>query len=143
MCVGAFPYRKKTSSCSWRAKRGAHLLLQTRVKTLNQELGAVFQRWYPDLQLEECLEEESLAACPQGFDALLSDSPLDRCTRPKTKASGCQRPLKQWRPFARGSFHLSLAIASHRPPPSPAMRERECVPRPGDGQPPKTPWVST
>jgi hypothetical protein len=34
-------------------KRGAHLLLQTRVKTLNQELGAVFQRWYPDLQLEQ------------------------------------------------------------------------------------------
>jgi hypothetical protein len=39
-------------------KRGAHLLLQTRVKTLNQELGAVFRRWYPDLQVEE----ESLAA---------------------------------------------------------------------------------
>jgi hypothetical protein len=39
-------------------KRGAHLLLQTQVKTLNQEVGAVFQRWYPDLQLEE----ESLAA---------------------------------------------------------------------------------
>jgi hypothetical protein len=39
-------------------KRGAYLFLQTRVKTLNQELGAVFQRWYPDLQLEE----ESLVA---------------------------------------------------------------------------------
>ncbi len=34
-------------------KRGAHLLLQTWVQTLNQELGAVFQRWYPDMQLEE------------------------------------------------------------------------------------------
>jgi hypothetical protein len=34
-------------------KRGAHLLPQTRVKTLNHELGAVFQRWYPDLQLAE------------------------------------------------------------------------------------------
>ena len=34
-------------------KRGAHLLLQTRVKTLNRELGAVFRRWYPDLQVEE------------------------------------------------------------------------------------------
>jgi hypothetical protein len=34
------------------------LLLQTRVKTLNQELAAVFRRWYPDLQVEE----ESLAA---------------------------------------------------------------------------------
>jgi hypothetical protein len=39
-------------------KRGAHLLLQRRVKTLNGELGAVFKRWYPDLQLEE----EPLAA---------------------------------------------------------------------------------
>jgi len=38
----------------WRA----HLLLQTRVKTLNQEPETVFQRWYPDLQLEE----EPLAA---------------------------------------------------------------------------------
>jgi hypothetical protein len=34
-------------------KRGAHLLLQTRVKALNHELGAVFHRWYPDLQLDE------------------------------------------------------------------------------------------
>jgi hypothetical protein len=28
------------------SKRGAHLLLQTGVKTLNRELGAVFKRWY-------------------------------------------------------------------------------------------------
>jgi hypothetical protein len=35
------------------SKRGAHLLLQVRVKTLNGELGSVFKRWYPDLQLEE------------------------------------------------------------------------------------------
>ena len=35
------------------SKRGAHLLVQTRVKTLNQELGAVFQQWYPALQLDE------------------------------------------------------------------------------------------
>ena len=47
----------KKQQMQW-TKRGAHLLLQTRVKTLNQELGAVFQRWYPDLQLEE----ETLAA---------------------------------------------------------------------------------
>jgi hypothetical protein len=47
----------KKQQTQW-TKRGAHLLLQTRVKTLNQELGAVFQRWYPDLQLEE----EPLAA---------------------------------------------------------------------------------
>jgi hypothetical protein len=33
-------------------KRGALLLSQTRVNTLNQKLGGLFQRWYPDLQLE-------------------------------------------------------------------------------------------
>jgi hypothetical protein len=27
--------------------RGAHLLLQVRTRVLNDELGAVFQRWYP------------------------------------------------------------------------------------------------
>jgi hypothetical protein len=47
----------KRQQMQW-TKRGAHLLVQMRVKTLNQELGAVFQRWYPDLQLEE----EPLAA---------------------------------------------------------------------------------
>jgi hypothetical protein len=35
------------------SKRSAHLLLQTRVKTLNRELGAVFKRWYPDMDVEE------------------------------------------------------------------------------------------
>ena len=50
------PFCKK-QQMQW-TKRGAHLLLQARVKTLNQELGMVFQRWYPDLQLEE----EPLAA---------------------------------------------------------------------------------
>ena len=34
-------------------KRGAHLLLQTRVKTLNNELTATFRRWYPDFQVED------------------------------------------------------------------------------------------
>ena len=47
----------KTQQRQW-TKRGAHLLLQTRVKTLNRELGAMFQRWYPDIPLEE----EPLAA---------------------------------------------------------------------------------
>jgi hypothetical protein len=42
----------KKQQMQW-TKRGAHLLLQMRVKTLNQELGAVFRCWYPDLQLEE------------------------------------------------------------------------------------------
>jgi len=42
----------KKQQMRW-GKQGAHLLLQTRVKTLDGELGAVFQRWYPDLQLED------------------------------------------------------------------------------------------
>jgi hypothetical protein len=42
----------KKQSMRW-TKRGAHLLLQTRVKTLNNELAATFRRWYPDFQVEE------------------------------------------------------------------------------------------
>jgi hypothetical protein len=42
------------------SKEGAHLLLQTRVRTLNEELGAIFKRWYPDMDLE--VEEISVAA---------------------------------------------------------------------------------
>jgi Transposase len=33
--------------------RAAHLLLQTRVKTLNHELASLFRRWYPDSPVEE------------------------------------------------------------------------------------------
>jgi hypothetical protein len=39
--------------------RGAHLLLQIRVQTLNDDLHATFQRWYPDLK-RNC--EEKVAA---------------------------------------------------------------------------------
>ena len=42
----------KKQQMQW-SKRGAHLLLQTRVKTLNGALGAVFKRWYPDMEVEE------------------------------------------------------------------------------------------
>jgi hypothetical protein len=42
----------KKQQMQW-SKRGAHLLLQTRVKTLNHELGTVFKRWYPDMEVEE------------------------------------------------------------------------------------------
>lgn len=34
-------------------KRGAHLLLQVRVKTLNHALASTFRRWYPELQVED------------------------------------------------------------------------------------------
>jgi len=42
----------KKQQMQW-SRRGAHLLLQTRVKTLNHELGTVFKRWYPDMEVEE------------------------------------------------------------------------------------------
>jgi len=45
-----------------RSKEGAHLLLQTRVRTLNGELVVIFKRWYPDMDLE--VEEVSVAALP-------------------------------------------------------------------------------
>src|SRR5712691_11310030 len=49
----------KKQQMQW-TKEGAHLLLQTRVRTLNGELGAIFKRWYPDMDLE--VEEISVAA---------------------------------------------------------------------------------
>jgi hypothetical protein len=42
----------KKQQMQW-SKRGAHLLLPIRVKTLNGEWGAVFKRWDPDLQIEK------------------------------------------------------------------------------------------
>jgi hypothetical protein len=45
----------KKQQMQW-SKRGAHLLLQTRVKILNGELGAVFKGWYPDMEVEELAE---------------------------------------------------------------------------------------
>jgi hypothetical protein len=41
----------KKQQMQW-SKPGAHLLLQTRVKTLDGELGAIFKRWYPDMNIE-------------------------------------------------------------------------------------------
>src|SRR6266853_1372845 len=49
----------KKQQMQW-SKEGAHLLLQTRVRTLNGELGAIFKRWYPDMDLE--VEEIPVAA---------------------------------------------------------------------------------
>ena len=48
---------KQQMQCS---KEGAHVWLQTRVRTLNGELGAIFKRWYPDMDLE--VEEIPIAA---------------------------------------------------------------------------------
>jgi hypothetical protein len=37
--------------------RGAHLLLQTRTKVLNNELDEVFRRWYPKFRLQPQMQE--------------------------------------------------------------------------------------
>ena len=49
----------KKQQMAW-SKEGAHLLLQTRVRTLNGELSAIFKRWYPDLDMKA--EEMPIAA---------------------------------------------------------------------------------
>ena len=49
----------KKQQMQW-SKEGAHLLLQTRVRTLNGELRAIFTRWFPDMDLE--VQEMPLAA---------------------------------------------------------------------------------
>jgi hypothetical protein len=49
----------KRQQMQW-SKEGAHLLLQTRVKTLDGELGAIFKRWYSDIDIE--IEEMPVAA---------------------------------------------------------------------------------
>ena len=49
----------KKQQMQW-SKEGAHWLLQTRVRTLNGELGAIFKRWYPDMDIE--VEEMPAAA---------------------------------------------------------------------------------
>jgi hypothetical protein len=49
----------KKQQMQW-SKEGAHLLLQTRVRTLNGELSTIFKRWYPDMDLE--VEEMPVAA---------------------------------------------------------------------------------
>jgi hypothetical protein len=42
----------KRQQMQW-SKRGAHLLLQARVKTLDRDWASVFKRWYPDMEVEE------------------------------------------------------------------------------------------
>jgi hypothetical protein len=49
----------KKQQMQW-SKEGAHLLLQTRVRTLNGELADIFKRWYPDLDMKA--EEIPIAA---------------------------------------------------------------------------------
>ena len=44
----------KKQQMRW-TKKGAHLLLQVRIKALNQELRPAFEKWYPKMQQENSL----------------------------------------------------------------------------------------
>lgn len=52
----------KKQQMAW-TLRGAHLLLQTRTKVLNNELDQVFRRWYPKFRPQlQTAEPEKRAA---------------------------------------------------------------------------------
>ncbi|MGI8494562.1 MAG: ISKra4 family transposase [Pyrinomonadaceae bacterium] len=48
----------KKQQMRW-TKRGAHLLLQVRVKVLNDELQANFSKWYPQFEIKEAADTEN------------------------------------------------------------------------------------
>ncbi len=45
----------KKQQMQW-TPEGAHLLLQTRTRVLNDELEGVFRQWYPDFRLQVSAE---------------------------------------------------------------------------------------
>lgn len=47
---------RKKQQMRW-TQKGAHLLLQVRTKTLNNELGETFQKWYPKFQVNAISEK--------------------------------------------------------------------------------------
>ena len=52
----------KKQSMQW-TPEGAHLLLQTRTRTLNGDLAETFRRWYPACSLEDqAVDDTRLAA---------------------------------------------------------------------------------
>jgi hypothetical protein len=58
----------KKQSMQW-TLRGAHLLLQTRTKVLNEELDTVFRRWYPKFrsQPKEIKPQPKSSSLTPGF----------------------------------------------------------------------------
>ncbi len=48
----------KKQQMRW-TKRGAHLLLQVRVKVLNDELQENFRKWYPQLEIKKATDTEN------------------------------------------------------------------------------------
>lgn len=58
----------KKQQMRW-TKQGAHLLLQVRTQTLNDELRDTFQRWYPDMAETE---DASLSISHSSIQPLLN-----------------------------------------------------------------------
>ena len=49
----------KKQQMKW-SRRGAHMLLQVRIKVVDQDLDKIFCRWYPGLKLRKTAKEEAL-----------------------------------------------------------------------------------
>src|SRR5215210_5496982 len=49
----------KKQQMKW-SRRGAHMLLQVRIKVVDNDLDKIFCRWYPGLQLRKTAKEEGL-----------------------------------------------------------------------------------
>ena len=81
--------------------RGAHLLLQTRTKVLNEDLEETFRGWYPIFRHDA----EGLVACP----ACPRKFTLSRLRRllPPERPFACLRP-KLHTPAAKATLHLVL-----------------------------------
>ena len=49
----------KKQQMKW-TRRGAHLLMQVRVKVVDDELQAIFHRWYPAMPTKEAVNQEEV-----------------------------------------------------------------------------------
>ena len=89
-------HRDKLKQMQW-SKEGAHLLLQTRVRTLNGELAGIFKRWSPELDIKAA--KMLMAASPLAFLCsrllrlpLVLQAPSPRCTGTHEEAVRGQAP---------------------------------------------------
>ncbi|CAE6852538.1 hypothetical protein R75461_07548 [Paraburkholderia nemoris] len=70
----------KNQQMRW-TQRGAHLLLQTRVQILNDDLRKTFARWFPEMRAEEpaALKEAASRPHPQEWRAHLAELMAEEC----------------------------------------------------------------
>jgi hypothetical protein len=103
----------KKQQMQW-SKEVAHLLWQTRVRTLNGELSAIFKHWYPGMDLEV---EEMLVAgrhSPQHLHALLDM--LGRWGRADTFGRECIPLRRRPRSMASEAFSALGSVWRRRQP---------------------------